>query len=186
MKRWTLAAIVVALAAMTLLGGAASACTSESEEAGEHSGVSEREGSEGSGEEGGEEANYRLTKQETYDQLRAGSRLVISYDAAANAFSGAVRNTTESTLSRVRVEVHLSNGIELGPTSPVDLAPGESVSVTLAASEQPFDTWTAHAEVGPQGAESGGGEHGSESEGESEHGGSAEGQGDEHRERSDY
>ena len=83
-----------------------------------------------------------------YDKTRAGARLIISYDAAANAFTGTVENTTNTTLERVRVEVHLSNGTELGPTAPTDLAPGEKVAVTLAATSEPFDSWSAHPEVG--------------------------------------
>ena len=45
------------------------------------------------------------------------------------AACGDGKRTTASTLRRVRVEVHLSNGIELGQTTPVDLAPGESVEI---------------------------------------------------------
>ena len=70
----------------------------------------------------------------------------------------------------VRVEVHLSNGTELGPTTPGDLAPGEMIPVNLQATDEPFTGWTAHPEVG------GGGE--------SEHGPDGESSG-EHRERRD-
>ena len=101
--------------------------------------------------------------------------MILSYDAAANAFTGTVENTTESKLSQVRVEVHLTNGIELGPTTPVDLAAGEMAEVMLRGSSQSFESWSAHPEVGGSGAmESGegGGEHGGEgSDGEGEHGG---------------
>ena len=30
----------------------------------------------------------------------------------------------------------------------MDLAPGETVSITLEATSDPFDTWSAHPEVG--------------------------------------
>ena len=63
-------------------------------------------------------------------------------------------NTTSATLTQVRIEVHLSNGIELGPTTPADLAPGTALNVILHASAQSFDGWTPHAEVG--GGEGGG------------------------------
>ncbi len=110
---------------------------------------SERGASAAGGEHGGgEEFANQLDKFDTYDELRAGSRLVLSYDAASNAFTGTVANITEASLSRVRVEVHLSNGVELGPTPAVDLAPGASAAVSLAAPDRPFDTWSAHAEVG--------------------------------------
>ena len=115
-------------------------CNSGSE-SGEHSRGSE------SG-EGGEESGTQFALGDTFDEVRAGARLVLSYDSTANAFKGTVANTTGTTLSRVRVEVHLSNGIELGPTTPVDLAPGQVVEVTLPAGSQPFASWSAHPEVG--------------------------------------
>ena len=75
--------------------------------------------------------------------FRAGARLVLSYESAGNAFTGKVENATSDKLDRVRGEVHLSNGIELGPTTPVDLAPGQTVEVRLQASSQPFVSWSA-------------------------------------------
>ena len=119
----------------------------ESSESAEHRGESES-GEHGEGREDGEESADQYSPNETYDQTRAGARLIISYDASANAFTGTVENTTADTLNRVRVEVHLSNGTELGPTTPVDLAPGQSVDVALPASDEPFETWGAHPEVG--------------------------------------
>ena len=110
-------------------------------EGGEHS---EESDSDGDGEESG--TQYGLT--ETYDVVRAGARLILSYDASSNAFMGTVENTTEDTLRRVRVEVHLSNGIELGPTTPLDLAPGQVTDITLPATTEPFESWSAHPEVG--------------------------------------
>lgn len=117
----------------------------------------------------GEESGVTLALDETYDFVRKGARLILRYDAESNAFVGTVQNTTEGALNRVRVEVHLSNGTELGPTTPVDLAPGESVDVSLGATVEPFTGWTPHAEVGEgehggEGGE-GGGEHGSGGEG---------------------
>ena len=99
-----------------------------------------------------EESAQQFGKDETYDHTRAGARLILSYDAEASAFTGSVENTTSATLRQVRVEVHLSNGTELGPTPPEDLAPGQSIPITLRATSDPFDTWSAHPEVG-------GGEH---------------------------
>ena len=111
-----------------------------------------------------EESAQQFGKDETYDHTRAGARLILSYDAEANAFTGSVENTTSATLRQVRVEVHLSNGTELGPTPPEDLAPGQSIPVTLEATSDPFDTWSAHPEVG-------GGEGGGEHSGDGEHDG---------------
>ena len=105
----------------------------------------------------GEEDGSQFSLTETFDSVRAGARLVLAYDAEANAFNGTVENTTGAILNKVRVEVHLSNGTELGPTTPVDLAPGQKVDVTLPATSQPFTTWGAHPEVGS--AAEVGGEH---------------------------
>ena len=117
--------------------------------------------------EEGEESGTELALNETYDEIRNGARLILAYDAQSNAFKGTVENTTDETLKQVRVEVHLSNGKELGPTPAADLAPGEKREVQLIATSTDFDGWTAHPEVG-EGEHSSGGEHG---EGDSEHGG---------------
>ena len=131
-----------------------------------------------SGAPGGEEGSgAQLAPDETFDATRGGARLVLNYDANSNAFTGAVENTTSQVLTNVRIEVHLSNGTELGPTTPVDLAPGQVMTVTLPATQEAFTGWVAHAEVG--GAEGGGehgssGEHGSGQESGGEHGSGGE------------
>ena len=118
------------------------------ESGGEHSGEGESNGEHGDGGESGEESGTQLGLGDTYDAVRGGARLIIAYDRGRNAFVGTVRNVTNGVLELVRVEVHLSNGIELGPTTPVDLAPGQVADVVLEASEQPFESWSAHPEVG--------------------------------------
>ena len=140
-------------------------------------------GSEGSGSGGEEASGANLAPDETFDAVRGGARLILSYDAADNAFTGTVENTTTNALSNVRIEVHLSNGTELGPTTPVDLAAGEVLPVSLPATQASFNGWIAHAEVGggeggEHGGQSGGnesgGEHGGGSESDGEHGSGGE------------
>ena len=113
-------------------------------------------GSEGSG--GGEEAGANmLAPDETFDMVRGGARLIMSYDAPSNSFKGTVENTTGNVLRQVRIEVHLSNGVELGPTTPIDMAPGEVRTVDMAATAAAFTGWTPHAEVGSgEGGQAGG------------------------------
>ena len=115
----------------------------------------------GAGGEEGSGANA-LALDATFDAVRGGARLILKYDTPSNSFKGSVKNTTNGVLSRVRIEVHLSNGTELGPTTPTDMAPGEQIAITLPATPASFTGWTAHAEVGGggEGSESGG-EHGS-------------------------
>ena len=148
-------------------------------------GGSEGAGGEGSGASGAagseEGSGANLALDETFDAVRGGARLILAYDAASNAFTGTVANTTDAILRQVRIEVHLSNGVELGPTPPVDLQPGQVLAVELPATAAPFTGWIAHAEVG-SGAEAGG-EHGAGAqggEGGGEHGGGREGSGGEH------
>ena len=143
-------------------------------------------GGEGGSESGGESgasgseegSGATMALDETFNAVRGGARLVMGYDAQSNAFNGIVENTTNNTLSNVRIEVHLSNGTELGPTTPVDMRPGEMYAITMPATQEAFTGWIAHAEVG--GGE-GGGEHGSGSGGgEGSESGGREGSGGEH------
>ncbi len=109
-------------------------------------GIESSEGREG----GGEESATQYARADTFDEVRAGARLIISYYEDAGEFRGTVENTTDGTLQQVRVEVHLSNGVELGPTTPTDMAPGETIEVVLAVLEndRDFSTYGAHPEVG--------------------------------------
>ena len=153
------------------------------EAGGEHGSGGEGSGEGNGGEGGGEEGSgAMLAPDQTFDMVRSGARLILNYDAASNAFTGTVDNTTNNVLTQVRIEVHLSDGTELGPTTPIDLAPGEMAVVKLASTGASFTGWVAHAEVGggEGGAESGnegGGEHGSGGEGSGE-GSGGEGSGE--------
>ena len=114
------------------------------------------------GEGEGEEEGIMLGLNDVYDEERNGTHLVLKYDSEASAFLGTVENVSNETLSRVRVEVHLSNGTELGPTTQVDLKPGEKREIELSVESDDFTTWSTHAEVGDS-------EHSHEGDGEHEH-----------------
>ncbi len=199
---WAAAAGLVAMLGLGALSGCAGDQGEDNktgEPDAEHVGAENAESASDDGEESGE----TLALDETYDYVRKGARLILRYDAEGNSFAGTVQNTTDEVLNIVRVEVHLSNGTELGPTTPVDLAPGETVDVSLAATEELFTGWTPHAEVGEGehggegedgeddgehggggeggehgGSEGGGGEHGEGGEGGGEHGGGEGAEGD--------
>jgi len=98
--------------------------------------------------EEGEETGTKYGLNETYDHVRNGIRLILAYDMQSNSFIGSVENTTDQTVQQVRVEVHLSNGTELGPTTPVDLAPDEKRDITLTATSTNFTWWSTHVEIG--------------------------------------
>ena len=117
----------------------------------------------------GAEGAYR-SKMTSQDELFAnGARLVLQFDPATQIFVGSVTNSTARTLPQVRVEVHLDNGTELGPTRRIDVAPGETVPVELGAFGNEFDAWVSHPEAGVEAGHGAGGEEGGE--GANEHGG---------------
>ena len=149
---------ITMLIILALISGIGCA-SSDHDEDGKHETNGEQTGHLPSHEEGGsegEESGQQFAKDETYDHVRNGARLKLAYDATTNTFVGTVENMTNQTLSKVRVEVHLSNGIELGPTTPTDLTPGQKIDVELSAAGQDFNKWSAHPEVGS--SEHGGGE----------------------------
>jgi len=96
----------------------------------------------------GEEDGTQFNKSDVYDAVKKETHLILKYDSELNSFVGTVENTSDDLIENVRVEVHLSNGIEPGPTTPVDLKPGVKVEVKLEASEKEFETWSTRAEVG--------------------------------------
>ena len=98
--------------------------------------------------EGEEEDGTRYKVAETAMQARGGVDLVMSYDQNTQKFNGTVTNTNDAAVSDVRVEIHLSNGTELGPTPRTGLATQESKPVTLDATGQSFDWWSVHVELG--------------------------------------
>lgn len=98
--------------------------------------------------EKGEEDGTQLKITQSYNELRYGVRLILKYDQDKEAFIGTVENKSKKIAERTRVEVHLSNGTELGPTKPKNLKPGEKIQVKLSAKGQKFNTWSTHAEVG--------------------------------------
>ncbi len=149
---------------------------------GEHneSGSEVRSGGEGGGEQRGSgsepgEGGTRYALSQAAAETRSGVILIIRYDAEKKTFVGNMANTTDAIAPGARVEVHLSNGTEIGPTPKIDMRPGQVSPVTLDASGQTFTWWSVHVELGASGTESGegSGEHGgSGSEGSGEHGGS--------------
>ena len=146
------------LAAFALIFGILTGCDSVGEtgqigesgmgEEGESgSGEHGESGDSGSGEPGESGTQYSLT--DTAREIRNGVELVMDYDSAQKEFVGTITNTTTATVTKVRVEIHLSNNVELGPTPNVNLAPGESKSVTLDASFQSsFNSFSVHVEIG--------------------------------------
>ena len=138
-----------------------------------------RESHEGDGRGGGEDEGAYLPKMTTQNKLFAnGARLALEFDPATEVFVGSVTNTTARTLSQVRVEVHLDNGTELGPTKRIDVGPGQTIPVELGAFGNDFSTWVSHPEAGVEEGHGGGGEEGEHGGGEGRGEGRGEGAGE--------
>ena len=101
-----------------------------------------------------------LSINQEHDTVHNGIRMILRYHKASESFIGSVFNVTEKPVLAVRVEVHLVEGSELGPTPRKDLAPGQKGDILLPTGGQSFKLWTAHVESGV-GVESG---HSSEGE----------------------
>ena len=155
--RWLRFGAVIAMAWFAVACVAATGSGEHSESAGEHERAAGEHGgehgdsaagerSEGEGREG-EESGVYIGADETWDAVRRGVRLILRFDPAADAFVGTVRNTTSAQLCGVRVEVHLHNRPELGPTPPTNLQPGEVADLRLPVRGPAFTSWTAHPEM---------------------------------------
>lgn len=108
--------------------------------------------------EEGEEDGTQYGIKESYEGVRNGVHMTLAYNAEKDSFVGIVKNTTKKVIRKVRVEVHLSNGVELGPTPRADLKPGKSRNILLSVKGNKFETWSTHAESGNEEA------HGTEGE----------------------
>lgn len=94
-----------------------------------------------------EESGKKLSPTETYDHVHKGIRLVLAFHNASSSFIGSVENVTDTKITSVCVRVLLSEGTELGPTEPIDLAPGEKAGIKLEAGGRIFTWWKAHVET---------------------------------------
>ena len=90
---------------------------------------------------------YQLS--DTARESRAGVDLVLRYDQPNETFTGTLTNTTGAAVADVRIEIHLSNGVELGPTPRIVIGAGETNPVELDARGQSFTAFSVHIEIGP-------------------------------------
>ena len=87
-------------------------------------------------------------RSDPVQHVQGGARLILAYDPQSRSIKGHVENTTDQTLKRVRVKVRLSNGVKLGTTRAIDIAPEETRKIEFTEIVGDFTGWTAHVEVG--------------------------------------
>ena len=127
----------------------------EGSEGGHEGGEGEGEGSGEEGGEGGEDGDESSPDTPLTERLSGtfqNQNFDFAFDAATGAFRGTVENPTSSTICRSRTEIHLGVGaqvIELGPTIPVDLAPGDIIKIVMSAEGYALDTYSLHPESNP-------------------------------------
>lgn len=94
-------------------------------------------------------SQFGLNKRsEPVRHVQGGASIILAYDLQSQCITGHVENITNQTLKRVTVKARLSNGVKLGPTRAIDLAPGETRKIEFIEIEGDFTGWTAHVEVG--------------------------------------
>lgn len=111
---------------------------------GEHGGGSQGGGESGEGShaeggaEGGSESGEERSPNTPIGQFIAGTRqgqtYDFSFDAMTDLFEGTVENTSMSVVCASRTEIHVGTAagvVELGPTIPQDLAPGDMLNVVM-------------------------------------------------------
>ena len=127
-------------------GAGESTLAQQTAERGEERDGGEQEEADG---EEGEESGVYIARTASWSETRNDAWLQLSFNSASNSFVGRVSNTGNEPLCDVRVEVHLSTGIELGPTGRTGGPYGGSINVTLPSGGEEFTTWTAHPEMSP-------------------------------------
>ena len=151
--RWFRFGALLAMSWFAVACVVATGIDERSESAGDHEREAGEHGESAAGEgDEGEESGVYIGVDDTWDTVRKGARLILRFDPDADAFVGTVQNTTNAPLCGVRVEVHLRNGPELGPTTPVDLQNGETAELSLPVGGERFTSWTAHPELDTCGA----------------------------------
>lgn len=87
------------------------------------------------------ESANQLKIDEVFEQEIDGLFLIVGYHAPSNSFVWLAENKSNRVISRIGVEIYLSNAVELGPTKPFDLQPGESRDFSMPAYNKYFKEW---------------------------------------------
>ena len=117
---------------------------------GEHGGSGEGSGEGGA--ESGDEASPPIPINQPFSSTFGNQNFSFAYDAIGGAFRGTVENPTAAFVCESRTEIHLGSGgrvVELGPTIPVNVAPGGALKVVMSAQGYVLDMYSLHPESTP-------------------------------------
>ncbi|MCY4390096.1 MAG: hypothetical protein OXC18_23605 [Desulfurellaceae bacterium] len=123
---------------------------------GSHEGGGEGGGEHGSGGEGGGEGSNEASPPTLISTPFSGvfqnQHFMFAFDASNSSFRGSVENRTNTLICRSRTEVHLGVGtrvVEMGPTIPENLDPGETLNVVMTIEGHEPETYALHPEASP-------------------------------------
>lgn len=88
-----------------------------------------------------------LLKTDVYDDTINGVHVIFKYMGDDDKyFFGSRMNLTDETIEGFQIGVHLSNGMDLGPTPVGDLLPGQEGSMMIDAEVAEWEKWAANVE----------------------------------------
>ena len=153
-SHWTVQIDTYTCASAPAGGASSEGSECGNEGAGEHGGSGGEHGAGGAGSEGGgesgEEANPSIPIDRPYAGENAGQTFDLAYDTGL--FRGTVENTSTVPICDSRTEIHLGTAmgvVELGPTIPEDLEPGEVLYVVMYQDGPEPDTYILPPEASP-------------------------------------
>ncbi len=115
-------------------------------------GGGEGNGEHGSGGEGSNEASPPTLISTPFSGVFQNQHFMFAFDASNSSFRGSVENRTNTLICRSRTEVHLGVGtrvVEMGPTIPENLDPGETLNVVMTIEGHEPETYALHPEASP-------------------------------------
>ena len=106
----------------------------------------------GGGAESGDEASPPIPINQPFSGVFQNQQFDFAFDPLTSAFRGTVENVTSAFVCESRTEIHLGFGtavVELGPTIPENLSPGEIRKIVIWPDGRLADTYTLHPEATP-------------------------------------
>ena len=131
--------------------GTAGGGSGEGSEGGGEGGGEHGSGGEGGG-EGSNEASPPTPISTPFSGVFQNQHFMFAFDASTSSFRGSVENRTNTLICRSRTEVHLGVGtrvVEMGPTIPENLSPGETLNVVMTIEGYEPETYALHPEASP-------------------------------------
>lgn len=90
----------------------------------------------------------QLLKTDVYDDTISGVHVMVKYMLDDKYFYGSLENVGDEHVVGLKLGMHLSNGMDLGPSHGADLEPGKAGSVVIDADIKEWEKWAVYVEIG--------------------------------------